>query len=350
MLARAARVGILAALLFLSTMTSTQAQPAPRTPIPGDNANDAVHVKLNGRATITGVEDATLEGSLIEDTTCDPSDFSKNSVWFTFTMPYSGTVTIDTSGTFFNTGVYWVNYNVLVTLYRLDVPLPNHIMCDNDIWPVLSEVPLTAATYRVRIASMNPQTVLAPSQARVSIRVNSFTNMLDDFSFETNALGSPWKRKGDTNPPKIVRTCVGTCDVEFRGIAGGKLLQKVSLPLDHLKIKPGDLLRMSGSFNSTPVSGSNVKLAIKITYNDGTPATKVSTTKQFTNTTSNTWSTIGVFYAEFASKNVKKVIASVQSPTAADIFHVDYLLLAMYAGGIARGDPALLSVPAAGGW
>lgn len=351
MLARAARLGILAVLLLVSSGTSTQAQPAPRTPIPGDNANDAVKVKLNGSATITGVEDATLEGSLIEDTTCDPSDNSTYSVWFTFTMPTNGTVTIDTSGTLFNTGVYWVNYNIVVTLYRLAVPLPIHMACDSSsIWPAIEDVVLTPATYRIRVANLNPQTLLAPSQARVSIRVNSLVNILEDYSFEDNPLGSPWKAKGDTNPPKIVRTCAASCDVEFRGIAGGKLMQKLSLPLDDLKIKPGDLLRMAGGFNSTPVSGSNVKMTIKITYTDGTPATKVSTTKHFTNTSSMSWTSVGVFYAEFASKNVKKVIATVQSPTAADIFHIDYVTLAMYAGGVVRDESGLLPVPAAGGW
>ena len=84
-----------ALILLLSTAAAGAADV--RAPL-GDSYLSPVDATLNGSRTITGVETATLEADLIDETTCDPDDDSTHSVWFGFSVVSGVTLDLDNAG------------------------------------------------------------------------------------------------------------------------------------------------------------------------------------------------------------------------------------------------------------
>lgn len=326
-------------VLFGLVVTGTVAAAAEvRAPL-GDSYLTAVAIPLNGSKTITGVETATLQGPTFEETSCDVDDDSTHSVWFGFTVESGVTIDLDSSGTIYTTAMYTTDLSVL-SLYSLNGLALTHVGCISGYGARLTDIYVTPGSYRVRLAYEDNQTLVGPSQARLSLRLRSYDNLVDDPGFD-EPLGVQWKIQSE-NQLLIVRSCGVSCKVRFDGVAGGTIKDTIRMP-DSLKIKKGDFLSLTGNFNGTPGGGSNVKLKLKISYSDGTPPTSASVVRNFVNTnTSNSPTTgLGYFEVEIKSKAILKVQVSVTSPQASDTFNVWYMWLSMNAGGSVRESAAL---------
>src|SRR5688500_15879929 len=90
--------------LFMVFALMLLAAPAAyaQTPPQGDNVEAPKNVPLNKQKTVKNVQHATLQRIGIEAASCDGDNSSDHSVWFRFTMPYGGTVDVDSSGSIVN--------------------------------------------------------------------------------------------------------------------------------------------------------------------------------------------------------------------------------------------------------
>jgi hypothetical protein len=319
-----------------------------QTPPKGDNVANPANVPLNTQRTVKNVQFATMEGIGIEAVSCDGDNSSDHSVWFRFTMPYGGTVDIDSSGSIVN-GATGSHTFVALSLHQANAGL-TEAGCQVSSTARLVNQTLPAGTYLVRIANDSVNEPSGPSQYRLSVRARFMSGFLEDSSFESTALGVHWKVKRAGDPPKITRVCSGGCVVRFGGVAGGKLQQKVAIAPSVLKFKVGDVASANAFINNTGVGGSDVKLTLKIVYSDGTPATVASVRRHITQTGTAAIASFGSVYAEVRSKNVQTFIFMITSPVANEMFSVDSATMQVQAGTSVRTDGLLPVPPAPSGW
>lgn len=332
--------------LILLLSTAATGATGIRAPL-GDSYLSPVDATLNGSKTIIGVETATLEADLIDETTCDSDDDSTHSVWFGFSLDSSATLDLDNAGSLYTSAEYATRLSVM-SLYSISGVNLTHLICGSGYGARINEYDLAEGSYRVRIAYEDTAPLTGPSQARLSIRVRQYDNLLADPFFD-ESLGIRWKVQNDPSGTKIVRTCAVSCTVRFDGVAGGAIVATSRFP-ENMKVKKGDIVWFTVSLNGTPVGGSTVKLKIKIIYSDGTPATTASVTRTFiqTATGSSPMTSLGYFNAEIRSKAVSKIKASIISPQADDTFNARLTFLSVEAGGNVRVAAALpLPAPAA---
>ncbi len=315
-----------------------------QTPPKGDNVEAPKNVPLNKQKTVKNVQFATSQGIGIEAATCDGDNSSDHSVWFRFTMPYGGTVDIDSSGSIVN-GQAGSHTYVVLSLHRDDAGL-TELGCQVSSTARLTGQLLTAGTYLVRIANDSINEPSGPSQYRLSVRVRFMSGFLQDPGFESTALGVHWKAKKAGDPPKITRVCSGDCVVRFGGVAGGKLQQKVAIDRSVLRFKVGDVVGADAFINNTGVGGSDVKLTLRIVYSDGHAPTVSTSRRHITQTGTALTASFGSVYAEVASKNVQQFVLVITSPVASEMFSVSTTTMQVQAGTSVRTD-TLLPVPPA---
>ncbi len=330
------RLVVLCGLAIMAAGPVAHAQTPPN----GDDFSDAVVLPLNSAKTIKGVQFATEEAVIDDNSTCDADNSSNASVWFKFTLPdEGGAIDLDSAGSW-QQGAFSPHMTLALTLYHKTVGL-DEVACANTAGARLTEVFLSlGGTYYVRIGNEDG-TLVNPTRYRLSIRARRVKQFLLDPLFDNGALGADWKVRKAGNPPQIFRDCSFECRVRFNGVAKGTLQQTVSFLPSALKFKVGDLLRAFVFVNSTPVIGSNIKITMRIAYSDGTPATTASLTKLVVHT-STTGSSAGfTVFTEIKSKAVKTVRFTVSSPTADDTFAAVSTQLALYAGTSSRADGPL---------
>lgn len=324
-------------LLFLvGAALVLMGSPAAAAPPKGDNFANPVNIALNTRKTVKHIEFATLESFSIEDSSCDPGYATKNSVWFRFVTPFNGVYDIDGFGSILRTETYWSTF-VDLTLYKL-AGSRTEVDCVIGEAPRLVSQYLTAGEYYVRMASRQGDAVLESSRYRLSIRTISMGEMLKDPNFGPSALGIYWKAKKAGNPSQIFQLCDSSCRIRFNGRAKAQLVQEIPFDNAVIRAKAGDIVWAELYINGAPPAGADVKLKIKIVYNDGTPATVVSDTRHLT-TGPIASANFGQLVAEFASAKVKKIKFIIISPAASDTFNVIVSQSVYRIGSSVRGVP-----------
>ena len=315
-----------------------------QTPPKGDNVASPVSVPLNTQKTVKNIQFAGMEGLDVEAIACDPDNSSDHSVWFRFTMPYGGTVDVDSSGSIVN-GAAGSHTFVALSLHHADASL-TEVSCQITSTARLINLALAAGTYYARIASDSVTEPSGPSQYRLSVRVRFMSGFLQDPGFDTAALGVHWKAKNAGDPPKVTRVCSATCVVRFGGVAGGKLQQKAAVDPAVLKFKVGDVVSANAFINNTGLAGADVKLTLKVLYGDGRAPTVASARRHITQTGTAGTASFGSVYAEIASKNVQQFVFTITSPVASETFSVDTTVMQVQAGTSVRAA-GLLPVPPA---
>ena len=330
---------ILLCFTLLALFTVSAAQTMPRN-ARGDNVEAPVTMLLNSKKTIRGVEAATRQGDAIEATSCDPLNGSQNSVWFAFELPVVAKIDLDASGSILNYDNTTINVTTM-TLYRVDGPVLEEIDCDTDSGARLLDVELEKGSYKVRIAS--PGLLLTgPSSYRLGLRVRGSGDLGSDTGF-TAPLGTVWKVKNAGDPAKIFKACSDNC-VRFDGVAGGKIVTKITWADLNIKAIAGDSLFTNIFVNDTPAGGSDVKVTIQLIYSDGRPSNRQTVTRRVVLPATDAAVGLGAALVEIKSKALKTIKVTISSPTANDTFRVTEASVRMVAGSNVRG---LLPVPPA---
>lgn len=205
-----------------------------------------------------------------------------HSLWYTFTVDGTSTVTIDTAG---SSGTY---SDTTIAVLTGTIGAFTEIACAEDTGFVLtSRIENLAVqpgiTYYLYVARWSNTPTSSPGELHLDVRIN--TNLLLNGGFETGAGGGAaeaWGRRGagsendkrKCNPAKANN---GDCAYLYKGGAGEKsiLKQKVSSSiLGSYGITPevGDIFRAKMYVQGNSANG---KISLIIKYADGTPATKM---------------------------------------------------------------------------
>jgi hypothetical protein len=323
----------IATFILLFAAPTVQAQNPPK----GDNVANPVKIALNTQKTVKNIQNASVESPATENTSCDGDDNSDHSVWFRFVMPAGGTVDLDSGGSILN-GSTGSHAYVVLTLYRETAGLAE-VACMLSTNARLVSQNLTAGVYFVRIANDSITEPTAPSQYRLSLRLRSMNGLLQDPSFENEALGVSWKAKKAGSPAKVTRVCTTECQIRFGGAAKGQVFQRVSIDTKSLRFKVGDVVSADAFINNTPIAGADVKLTLQIVYADSTPATQVSLTRHITQTGTSVVKGFGSIFAEIRSKAVESIKFTITSPDASETFSVTSTGLTIQAGTSVRALP-----------
>lgn len=332
--------------LFVLIMLASAAPTAAQNPPKGDNYQQPIKIVPNTQKTVKNVQYASLQAPSIELTACDADNSSDNSVWFRFVMPRGGSVDLDSSGSVLNSTLSSHSY---VTLSLYDAASLNERRCETDNGARILDTVLPAGEYLVRIAS-DGDYPNGPSQYRLSLRIRSLLGMGKNANFENATPGEFWAIRRAGSPPKVTFVCITDCGVRFNGATKGKVLQNVKFEKSELRFKKGDMVNATAYINSTGPSGSNVRMILKIVYNDGTPQTISKQTRHITHTSTTTSTNFGGVYAEIASKAVKKFQVTIMSPDAIDIFTVSSTTMNMTSGFSVRQHGLISVPPAPSGW
>ena len=342
-------------LLAASLLLAMAAAPAQAQSVPGDSYLAPLNIPLNSSKTATNIQLATLQGA-IENVTCDPDLTSNHSVWFSFMLPSSAEISLDTYGSYYEKTPGVFSTRATLTLFEKSGPSLIEEACNNGVVVSSLFVAVNPGDYVVRVAvePAAPITISGTGQLRLNLRAMVLGQWLDDPDFSESPIGNPWKIKKAGTPAAVARICPLACHVQFTGVAGGTLEQKITFSASQIKMKAGDYFSGRAYINNTPAPGANVKLQIQIKYSNGLPPTKATRVANavFVGTGGGVWVTSAI--AEIQSKAVQSVTFKIISPAATDTFNVVDTLLSLYSGGVLRGTMGLgnsdsqpLALPAA---
>ncbi|MFZ2880041.1 MAG: hypothetical protein WA009_10930 [Phototrophicaceae bacterium] len=284
--------------------------------------NKAVTIDNVGYATVASTENSTLSSCTMYHT-----------VWHRFIAPRSGYYTFSTQGSQLVRS-YESQDTKLAVYTSSGGPTFTNLTeqgCDDDsfgtLYSILNGIFIAqGAEVYVRVGTFSTQNMLAGSQYRITISPELMINLGTNSNFVAGMTG--WTAKNTTGADGIFSD--GGDDV-FRLFGAlnktAKLKQNVvmsTLLLD--KADEGGTFRMSADYTTANTLSTNAKFILKISYSDGTPATKA------------TYNTLRItagyqsisLVAPIASKNVSKVTMMLKNKSdggeiRVDSFQVDYM-------------------------
>lgn len=277
--------------------------PAP----PNDNFANAETLVLNKRfKTTENIASATLE--VFE--TVDP-DLSHcpmfRSVWYTFTLPFTGMLALSTAGSKMFWSPYGYTTDTVIAVYQGTTPdTLSEVACNNNYSGPIAEIPSlvvrSGVTYYVRVGTNSSEYALYGWLKVIAVVLDAANYDPGDFqnlSFE-DPLAPAWTLTQALNGDQ--RECDGiNCTFKFVGGPGEatRLQQVRNWPVDVMRARDHHMLEMWLDVLSTP--DADFKIQLTAVYSDGTPSTKatVFVINEVATTVSNS-----LF---FESPNVKKI-------------------------------------------
>ncbi|MBW7880889.1 MAG: hypothetical protein H3C32_16455, partial [Anaerolineae bacterium] len=234
--------------------------------------NKAVTIDNVGYATVASTENSTLSSCTMYHT-----------VWHRFIAPRSGYYTFSTQGSQLVRSYESQDTKLAVYTSSGGPTFTNltELGCDDDsfgtLYSVLNGIFIAqGAEVYVRVGTFSTQNMLAGSQYRITISPELMINLGTNSNFDAGMTG--WTAKNTTGADGIFSD--GGDDV-FRLFGAlnktAKLKQNVvmsTLLLD--KADEGGTFRMSAQYTTANTLSSNAKFILKISYSDGTPATKAT--------------------------------------------------------------------------
>lgn len=308
---------------------------APHGPAPtNDNFANSMPLNLPYFGYTTGVQRALIEqGEPLHPCRLFGSGTGSHSVWYSFTIPFSMSLTLDTLGSNM-IGFNGSTSDTLMSVWQ-GASLGNltNIACSDDNSGSTSKITHAFApgTYYVQVSNYSQSATLVDSST-YALRVSGDFingNMIDlatrQGGFETGV--APWKTANLSGDKKkcggIGQT--GTCAFSFKGSAGeNSSISQSFKNFGSFGLNAGDQFYVQYYIKTTNVVANSFKMSLKITYTDGTPATTKTITYGGTS---------GSYMAAWelitaASSAVKKVTVKFQNTSTTGQVLLDSVLFA----------------------
>lgn len=303
--------------------------PAGATPL-ADSINNQVPITFNkavkvdnvGYTTVASTENSTLSSCTMH-----------NTAWHRFIAPRSGYYTFSTYGSRL-VRPYESQDTKLAVYTSSGGPVFTNLTeqgCDDDspgsLYSVLNGIYITqGAEVYVRVGTFSSGNFLSGSQYRITISPETISDLGTNRYFDAGMTG--WTAKNTTFGDGIYDDAGNNVFRLFGALnKTAKLKQNVvpsTLLLD--KADAGGSFRLLASYTTANTLSTNAKFILKVTYSDGTPATKA------------TYNTLRItaayqsisLVAPIASKNVSKVTMMLKNKSdggeiRVDNFQVDYM-------------------------
>jgi hypothetical protein len=320
--------------------------PAGTTPT-SDIINNNVPITFNKAVKVDNIGFTTVAAS--ENVSVPGGCTMSHSVWHRFVAPRFGVYTFSTYGSRL-VRAFESQDTKLAVYSSSGGPVfanLNQLGCSDDsfgtLYSVVPGISISQGTeVYVRVGTFSSANLLAGSQYRITVSPEYMNSLGTNSAFDSGTAG--WSLKNTTGSDGIFNDG-GDNVFRFFGALGksAKIKQNVTpstVLLD--KADEGGAFRMFGQYHAVSLS-NNAKFILKVTYTDGTPATKVSY-----NTLRITTGYQGIsLVAPVASKNVAKISMIVKNSSTGGQLRVDDISVD-YAGNPARerkGD-GLLPLPA----
>ncbi|MBK8136063.1 MAG: hypothetical protein IPK52_09505 [Chloroflexi bacterium] len=320
---------------------------APHGPAPANDLfANAMPLSLPYYGFTTGVQRALIEaGEPLHPCRMSSAATGSHSVWYTFTIPFTMSLTLDTLGSSL-TNISGNSTDTLMSVWQgASLGSLSNVACSDD--NVVTTAKLThnfqPGTYYVQVSYYSMAQNLTGA-SNYALRVSSDFingNMIDlavrQGGFETGA--APWNTVNLNGDKKkcggIGHT--GSCAFVFKGGAGeNSSISQTFKSFGSFGINAGDTFFVQFYVKPTNVQPDSFKMSLKISYTDGTPATV--RTQTYGGTAGGylaAWDTITA-----ASSAVKKVSLKFQNKSTTGQVLVDSVLLA-FQPVPARGAEAL---------
>lgn len=339
---------VLVFVLLILAIAPANAQFGERIPIlvfpplNNDFAN-ATDLVLNKRMVTLGrLNLADLELAEIFDsdlTSCN----MYYSVWWRFVSPFSGELALSTAGSRAQAAVGVFTQNTRLAVYTgASLGTLAEVACNTYSSGSIAEIPSLSVsngvTYYIRVG-LNFSEPLSGGSLKL-IGVIKDANDYDPVGMQnvyfSTPIGTHWIMKKAFNGDG--RVCTPNCWFKFVGGVGEatKLKQAQVWPVNELMARKMHMLDMSIFVSA--FGAPNLKIVLKVSYSDGTPASKDML--YVTDTGARSYR-LGVF---FESPNVKKVKVVLTNLSLSGTTYVDSLYLD-YDGGMLRDAP--LPLPSA---